>query len=214
MKVILVAATTICGRINPVGYGSLLDRRRLEEARDRTGASIMGANTLRTEDPEMRGTNGALPSDRIRAIISYSGAIPVTDKKLFNHGPRPVVFTAEEEYFTLTAKLRDRAEVVSLPKGQYGLSLQAALDFCAARNVESVLIEGGAQLNYAALAEDVVDEILLTVMPFVSGYRDSKTFAEGAAPLGDPFLDLELLSSEQVSTGELFLHYLVKKEQR
>lgn len=211
MKVILVGATTICGRINPVGYGSLLDRRRLEEARDRTGASIMGANTLRNEDPEMRGTNGALPADRIRAIISASGLIPVADKKLFLHGPKPVVFTAESEYFALTGKLKDRAEVVSLPEGRYGLSLQAALDFCGARGVESVLIEGGARLNYGALAEGVVDEILLTVLPFVSGDRESQAFADGPAPLGDPFLDLELLSSEPVSTGELFLHYRVKK---
>ena len=131
MKVILVGATTICGRISPAGYGSLLDRRRLEEARDKTQASIMGANTLRTENPEMRGTNGTLSQDRIRAIISRSGSIPVRDKKLFDHGPKPVVFTAGDNLFTLQGKLKGKAQVVSLPEGGHGLSLQAALDFFA-----------------------------------------------------------------------------------
>lgn len=210
MKVLLIGATTICGRINPVGYGSLLDRRRLEEARDKTGASIMGANTLRTEDPEMRGTNGALDPERTRAIISRSGSIPGTEKKLFNHGPRPVVFTSEGNLFSLKAKLAERAEVVPLPAGPHGLSLQAALDFFAGRGVESVLIEGGAQLNYAALAEGLVDEILLTVMPFVSGQHGATAFAEGPQHLGKPFLELDLLSSQAVSTGEVFLHYRVK----
>ena len=211
MKVILVGATTICGRISPAGYGSLLDRRRLEETRDKTQASIMGANTLRTENPEMRGTNGVLSPDRIRAVISRSGLIPVAGKKLFNNGPVPVVFTAEDNSSALQEKLKGKAQVVCLPEGPHGLSLQAALDFFAARGVRSVLIEGGAQLNYAALAQGVVDEILLTIMPFVSGEHGASAFADGPKVLGDPFLELELLSNEPVSTGELFLHYRIKR---
>lgn len=211
MKVLLIGATTICGRISPAGYGSLLDRRRLEEARDKTGASIMGANTLRTENPEMRGTNGTLSPDRIRSIISRSGLIPDTDKKLFNHGPRPVVFTSEDNVFVLQCNLKGKAQIVSLSEGPHGLSLRAAIDFFAGRGVDSILLEGGAQLNYAALAEGVVDEILLTVMPFVSGEHGATTFAEGLKPLGNPFLELELLSSEPVSTGELFLHYRINR---
>ena len=211
MKVILVGAVTICGRISPAGYGSLLDRRRLEEARDKTGASIMGANTLRRENPEMRGTNGSLPPDRTRAIISRSGFIPVRDKNLFAHGPRPVVFTGEDNVFSLQSKLKGKAQVVPLPEGPYGLSLQAALDFFTGRGVESVLIEGGAQLNYAALAEGVADEILLTVIPYVSGEHGAAAFADGPRHLGNPFQELELLSAEPVSTGELFLHYRIKK---
>jgi len=211
VKVILIGAMTICGRISPAGYGSLLDRRRLEETRDRTGASIMGANTLRTENPEMRGTNGTLDPDRIRAVISRSGLIPVADKNLFNHGPRPVLFTGEDTVFALQDRLKGKAQVVSLPEGPHGLSLQAGLDFFVDRGVESVLIEGGAQLNYAALAEGVVDEILLTIMPFVSGKRGGAAFADGPKHLGSPFLELELLSSEPVSTGELFLHYRVRQ---
>lgn len=172
----------------------------------------MGANTLRLENPEMRGTNGTLSPDRIRAIISRSGQIPVTKKKLFNHGPQPVVFTGEENFSILQGKLKGKAEVVLLPEGVHGLSLQAVLSFFAGRGVGSVLIEGGSQLNYAALAEGLVDEILLTIMPVVSGEHGGTALADGPKRLGDPFLELELLSSEQVSTGELFLHYRVKKE--
>lgn len=210
MKVILVGATTICGRISPVGHGSILDRNRLEEIRGKTQASIMGANTLRVEDPEMRGPNSTLAPDRIRAVITKSGAIPVTDKKLFNHGPKPVVFTAEGKITALQDKLKGKAYVVSLPDGPHGLSLHAALDFFADRKVESVLIEGGSQLNYAALAEGLVDEIYLTIMPFISGDHNSLSLADGPQCLGTPFLELELLASEPLATGEVFLHYRIK----
>jgi 2,5-diamino-6-(ribosylamino)-4(3H)-pyrimidinone 5'-phosphate reductase len=211
VKVILVGATTICGRISPVGHGSLLDRRRLEEIRDKTHASIMGANTLRLENPEMRGTNGTLPPDRIRSIITQSGSIPTAGKKLFKHGPKPVVFTAKENIFAVQGKLKDTAQVISLPEGEHGLSLQAAIDFLAENGVESLLIEGGAQLNYSALAQGLVDEILLTIMPFISGEQNGPAFADGPECLGDPFLKFELLSCEPVSTGELFLHYRSKR---
>ena len=211
MKVILVGATTICGRISPVGHGSLLDRRRLEEIRDKTHASIMGANTLRLENPEMRGTNGTLPPDRIRSIITQSGSVPTAGKKLFEHGPKPVVFTAEENIFAVQGKLKGRAQVIGLPAGEHGLSLQAAIDFLAEKGVESILIEGGAQLNYSALAQGLVDELLLTIMPFISGKHNDPSFADGPQYLGDPFLEFELLSCEPVSTGELFLHYRSKR---
>lgn len=171
----------------------------------------MGANTLRIEDPEMRGTDGLLDPERIRSIVSQSGNIPFKDKKLFSHGPKPVVFSSGENFSVLQDKLMGRAEVVSLPGGPHGLSLQAVLDYFVGRGVDSLLIEGGAQLNYAALAEGVVDEIFLTVMPYVSGNVNGATFADGPKHLGDPFLELELLSSEPVSTGELFLHYSVGK---
>jgi riboflavin biosynthesis pyrimidine reductase len=164
----------------------------------------MGANTLRTGNPEMLGTKGILSPGRMRAIISRSGSIPVIDKKLFRHGPQPFVFTGEDNMFALQNKLEG-------PEGPYGLSLQAAIDFFADRGLESVLIEGGAQLNYAALAEGVVDEILLTIMPFISGEQGAAAFADGPKRLGEPFLELEILSSIPVSSGELFLHYRVKR---
>jgi riboflavin biosynthesis pyrimidine reductase len=211
VKVILVGATTICGRISPVGHGSLLDRRRLEDIRDKTHASIMGANTLRIEDPEMRGTNGTLPPGRIRAIISQSGSIPIVGKKLFQHGPKPVVFTSRENIFAVQGKIKGKAQVASLPQGSYGLSLHAVIDFLAEKGVESLLIEGGAKLNYSALAQGLVDEIMLTIIPFISGDHNSPAFADGLKCLGDPFLEFELLSCEPVSTGELFLHYRNKK---
>ncbi len=121
-----------------------MDRQRLEELRDRTGASIIGANTLREENPEMRASDGVLPPERLRAVITWSGSIPVAGKKLFQHGPRPVVFTKKEAASSLQERLKNKARIIVLPQGPGGLSLTAALDFFSAEGVESLLIEGGA----------------------------------------------------------------------
>ena len=212
MRVVLISAITICGRISPAGQGSVLDRRRLESARSETGASLIGASTLRTEDPEMRCMDGILPENRVRAVITGSGQIPVDDRKLFIKGPKPIVFTSKEMSDGISGKLAERAKVIALASGPRGLSVAAAIEKLAELGAESVLIEGGGSLNYAALSEGIVDEIYLTIMPSVSGEKAGTSLADGSKLLGQPFLSLEILSCEPVSSGEIFLHYRIKRD--
>lgn len=209
MNVAIVAAGTLCGRISPVGMGSSEDRVLLEQLRDRTDASLIGAGTLRAENPEMRGTGGILSAERIRAVISGSGQLPVSGKKIFAHHPPPLVLTSHALVQSLTDSLGASAEVVGVSRGQWGLSVAEAVGELARRGARSVLIEGGGRLNYAAIAEGVVDEIYFTITPLLSGDRQATSLADGPVALGTPFHHLELLSCRQSAGGELFLHYRV-----
>lgn len=207
MKVILMAAATICGRIGPGLTGSPTDRQLLERLRAETDASLQGAGTLRQGDPEMRGPGGELSPRRIRAVLTGSGDIPVAGRKLFSQGPRPLVFTGIAAEADLRRRLRDRAEVVVLPPGPTGLSLAAALAHLAGRGVHSLLVEGGGRLNYACLREGLVEEIFLTLTPQLSGDSAAPLFCAGPVPLGRPFLGLTLLSCSTAASGEVFLRY-------
>jgi 2,5-diamino-6-(ribosylamino)-4(3H)-pyrimidinone 5'-phosphate reductase len=209
VKVILICASTICGRISPAGLAGFADRRLLEEMRDRTGASLIGAGTLRESDPEMRGAGGLLAEDRIRAVITASGNIPFRNRKLFQVGPPPLILTGAATTAMLQDELGTRARVRTLPAGAGGLSIRAALETLQDMGADSVLIEGGAGLNYAALKAGVVDEISLTIAPRISGDRTAPSMADGPGPLGNPFLELALLSCQQVESGEIFLRYRV-----
>jgi diaminohydroxyphosphoribosylaminopyrimidine deaminase/5-amino-6-(5-phosphoribosylamino)uracil reductase len=210
VKVYLVGISTIDGRISPAGFGSSEDRQLLEHMRDITGAGLIGANTLRTENPEMRGSSGILPADRIRSIITDSGNIPTRDKKIFACGPPPLIFTSSQLVPSLRRQLGGRAEVIGLEKTAAGLSLPTAIARLAARGVDSLLIEGGAILNYAALRSGVVDELVLTISPKISGNGSASSLADGPTPLGNPYLDLSLLSCQTGKCGEIFVRYKVK----
>lgn len=208
MKVIMIAATTVCGRISPAPLGSELDRRFLEQMRDETDASLMGSATLRHADPEMRGT-GENPPQRLRAFITLSGDIPAQGKKIFVRGPAPLVFTAQERQEDLALRLAGKAEVIPLPAGPGGLSVAAAIAELERRGARSVLIEGGASLNYSALRQRVVDELMVTITPRLSGDEQAATLAAGPAALGSPLLSLALLSCRPQPTGEIFAHYQI-----
>ena len=213
MEVYLIGVTTICGRIGPGLIGSSLDRRHLEEMRSKTDASLLGAGTLRQGDPEMRGPGGRLDPGRHRAVITHSGRIPVRDRKLFAHEPPPVLFCGHDRAGALSESLGDKARVIILPEGPGGLSVRAAVRELGRLGAKSVLIEGGARLNYAALAEGVPDEIVLTMTPKLSGDEAAPSLADGPGGLGRPFLSLALLECRPAISGELFLRYQVLKDQ-
>ncbi len=209
MKVFLICITTACGRITPGNIGSPKDRRHLEDMRMTTDASLLGAGTLREGDPEMRGTGGIIPKNRIRAVITMSGRIPVEGRRLFQMGPPPVVFTSSDHVPSLGKTLGHKARVVSLPEGIHGLSVGAAISDLGRMGARTVLIEGGAMLNYAALSEGVVDEIYLTIAPKLSGEEGAASLADGPRHLGEPFFSLKLLECHTAATGEVFLRYKV-----
>ncbi len=213
MKVIMVAATTVCGRISPATMGSSLDRQRLLRLRADTDASLMGAGSLRAADPEMRGPDGALDPKRVRALVSLTGDFPITDRKLFHTLPKPLVFTGTSQKPLLEKRLADRALVKELPPGPLGLDLAAGLAYLESLGVSSLLVEGGGRLNYSCLAANLVDELHLTITPKVSGQQHVAGLADGALPLGHPFLDLTLLKSETLATGEIFLLYQIRNRQ-
>lgn len=209
MKVVLIGAATACGRVGPPGTGSAEDRALLEKMREATGAGLMGAGTLREDDPEMRGPGGGWPANRVRAIITASGDLASSNKKIFSQGPRPVVFCRHQSMASLEAALGGRAEIIGMDGQPQRLSVAAVVGRLGEMGVASLLIEGGPTLNYAALSEGVVDEILLTITPHVSGDGRVKSIVHGGKALGAPLLGLELISCRAGSSGEVFIRYRV-----
>ncbi len=72
--------------------------------------------------------------------------------------------------------------------------------------IARVLIEGGSELNASLLAEDLVDELFMTIAPKVKLGRDVPTIADGNPLSRDSLLTWSLIS-EKVKGNELFLRY-------
>ena len=75
--------------------------------------------------------------------------------------------------------------------------------------VRSVLCEGGPTLNAALLAEDLVDELFLTVSPLLANGPAPMTIVEGAGP--DTPVPLELVWVLE-GDGMLFCRYAVARD--
>ncbi len=213
MKSYIICIQTLCGRISPVGFGSKKDRRHLERWRDHTDATLLGAGSLRNGDPQFKNSLGEIPKGRIRAFITMSGNIP-TDKSIFRMGPKPFIFCSHEKLDDLAKKISGKARLFPIDLlGPGELDLAQITNILKDQGIKRLLIEGGGTLNFYALKQKIVDELVITLAPKLITSDMGTRIVHGNVDLGYPFLDLQLVTCKtHLETGEIFIRYRIKKE--
>jgi 2,5-diamino-6-(ribosylamino)-4(3H)-pyrimidinone 5'-phosphate reductase len=86
------------------------------------------------------------------------------------------------------------------------VDLEKLLDRLAGRGVERLLLEGGGELNWAFVRDDLVDELCVTIVPTLLGGRDAPTLLEGDGFSMELQRRLRLESVRRVA-DELFCRY-------
>jgi diaminohydroxyphosphoribosylaminopyrimidine deaminase / 5-amino-6-(5-phosphoribosylamino)uracil reductase len=174
--VTLKLAASLDGRIATASGDSKwisgeLSRRLVHELRNRVDAVLVGAETVRADDPQLtcrvRGGRDPLrvildgrltisPAARICTQRSTAGTLVVTSEESGQSKKR-------EELE------RQGVEVLCLPGAQYRVRLRPLLEELGKRGIKHVMIEGGGQVAAAALSEGVVDKVLFFYGPKLLG---------------------------------------------
>ena len=201
-------------------FGSPHDLAQLHTLRATADAVMCGARTA-TDDVTL-GNGGeryrqlrwrrGLTEFPLRVLVSGSGSLtPQAAVFQKRRSPILVLTTARASARKLKA-LRGVADEVAV-FGEAELDVVAALRWLRARwKVRRLLCEGGGDLNDAFFRAGVVDELHLTICPFVFGGRTAPTIAEGQgqARLEDAFW-LHLKSRRRVG-DEQFLVFTANRE--
>jgi diaminohydroxyphosphoribosylaminopyrimidine deaminase/5-amino-6-(5-phosphoribosylamino)uracil reductase len=120
-------------------------RRQAHQLRARVDAILVGAGTLRVDNPRLTVRGGRKGARQpMRVVITRSGRIP-RDARIFRdrHAKRSVVYR--------------------------NLSIAAVLAELGQKNITSVMIEGGGELLGHALDEKLIDKIHIYVCPMFTG---------------------------------------------
>ncbi|WP_116245046.1 dihydrofolate reductase family protein [Nocardiopsis sp. FIRDI 009] len=199
---ILSCAVSIDGRIDDTGPERLrlsneADFAEIDELRAECDAILVGAGTLRADDPrllvrspelrERRRARGR-PENLLKAVVTRGGDIDPT-ARLFSTGDAgAVVYTGGDGLALVRERLATRptaeppAEVVDAGDPP---TAEAILADLAARGVERLLVEGGGHIHTLFLTSGLVDELRLAVAPFFVGEEDAPSFVlPGAFPHG------------------------------
>lgn len=177
--VLLSAAISIDGRINDTTPGCLAisnpeDLDRVDEVRASSDAIMIGAETMRGDDPRMRVKSPdrvarrraqGRPEQLVKVTVTESGNLDPA-LRWFHHGTDRIVYTADAAAERLRSRLGPLAEVVSL-----GPTVRFAplLDDLARRGVGQLMVEGGQRTHTTFLEEGLADEIHLAVGPLILG---------------------------------------------
>jgi len=169
-------------------FGSPRDSDHLYELRATADAVMSGARTIDTQ-PVLLGNGGerfrqlrqknGLGDHALRIIVSGSASIDPS-AEIFKHRFAPIIL--------LTTKRAPKSRVKKLAPlvddlGQFGdreMDIIAALHWLQEKwQVQRLLCEGGAELNDLLFRADVVDELNLTICPFIFSGRTAPTIAAG-----------------------------------
>lgn len=161
-------AQTLDGRIatrsgNSKWIGGAGDLRHTHRLRALCDAVIVGAGTVRADDPQLttRLCSGASP---VRVVLD-AGRRLGPEYGLFRGGPPTLLATA-----TPGPAMHGTAEALLVPRGESGgLDLAALLAALAARGLKTIFVEGGGQTVSAFLRAGLLDRLHVTVAPMILG---------------------------------------------
>ncbi|MEI5526743.1 dihydrofolate reductase family protein [Streptomyces brasiliscabiei] len=216
--VLLSAAVSLDGFLDDTGPERLLlsgpaDFDRVDEVRAASDAILIGAGTLRTDNPrllvnspERRAARVAagLPEYPLKVTVSASGDLDPA-ARFWHTGGEKVVYT--------TDKGAERLRGLGLPAGPKGVDViplgpelewPAVLDHLGdVRGVRRLMVEGGGRVHTQLLQQGLADEVQLAVAPLFVGEADApRLFGPGAYP-GGPTSRLRLLETRPV--GDIVL---------
>jgi len=172
--VILKAATSLDGRIAAAPgvrtqLTSAAANRHAHRVRAEIDAIGVGSGTILCDDPDLTPRGAFRERPLVRVVFDRRLRTPPAARVLStpDAGPVIIVTTAEgAEQADGRRRLESRGAQIEVMSGD---TFRSALECLAARQVGSLLLEGGAAVHAAAWDEGLVDYVRLYVTPQVLG---------------------------------------------
>lgn len=144
-------------------------RADVQRLRARSSAIVTGIGTVLADDPAL---TARLPegvaSQPLRVVLDHALRTPPTARLLREPGATLVIGTSEAEA-PREALLAAGAEIVLLNASQDRMAPAEVLEVLAAREINEVLLEGGATLAGAFLQSGLIDELVIYMAPALMG---------------------------------------------
>ncbi|WP_255656521.1 dihydrofolate reductase family protein [Pseudonocardia sp. ICBG162] len=193
------------------------DFDRVDEVRAQSDAIMIGAGTLRADNPRLLVNSEERRAARLargaseyplKVTLSASGDLS-PDAKFWHHGGAKVVYTTDAAYPELLDALGSWADVVSLGAKT---DLGSMLDDLGSRGIEQLMVEGGSSIHTQFLAQGLADELQVAVAPLLVGEDKAPRFVQPAAFPGGPTHRLRLENAAQVG-DVVVLRYLLRESE-
>ncbi len=176
-------------------------RGKVTELRREYDAVLVGGNTVTVDNPLLTDRSG-LPRRRklVRVILDNSLKISLNSQIILTAKEFPtIVFTDQNDSEKSNDLRSEGIDVVSLAEG--GRNLQGVLLELKKREIQSVLVEGGAEVAGSFYDAKLIDKISFFVAPMVIGGKNAPTAIGG---LGASQLSgaMRLRGSEFIRRGD------------
>lgn len=143
------------------------------------GAILVGVNTVISDDPLLncRLKNGR---DPIRIICDTNLRIPLSSKivKTAKNQLTYIACSSNNEQKINELK-KNGVHILNLQKDKGKISIKSLIETIYKLGVDSVLVEGGAEINYSFLDKNFINAVYAYIAPSIVGGKNAKTPIEG-----------------------------------
>jgi diaminohydroxyphosphoribosylaminopyrimidine deaminase/5-amino-6-(5-phosphoribosylamino)uracil reductase len=184
--VLLKYAMTLDGKVatrtgDSKWISSEASRARAHRWRADADAVAVGVGTAIADDPLLTARIDAVTRQPRRVVFDSEGRLPLTSQLVETAAEAPVILVCSRAASRTHVQSLQSAgvEVVTVSGENESARVHAALDELGARDVLTLLVEGGPHLAGAFIDADEVDELRVFVAPVIAGGRQAKPAVEG-----------------------------------
>lgn len=182
MHIILSAAISIDGKISTRSNDSKLssqeDSTRLHKLRSKVDAILIGKNTLLQDDPllTVRHTKGKNPT---RIILDSKGTISKNSKIIKTSDKIPTIIAVSKKISKANLSKLKKLPVEIIISGENSVNLKLLMKKLSTKKIETILVEGGGTVNWEFIKNNIFDELIITLSPYLIGGNDATSLVEG-----------------------------------
>ena len=214
--IILSAAMTIDGKIaTKEGDSELSDKadwKEVHKLRTQVDAIMVGKDTILKDNPKLH-IKYYNHRGYYRVVLDSNLTIPL-ESNVISFKPEiypTIICTTENIPLTSQRKYEDRGVKIIKAGDGKRVDLIKLLPILKSSGMNTILLEGGGNLNWSFIQNNLIDEIRLTIAPWIVGGKEATSSVEGIgfeeiknAPRFDLF-------DVKIRTYYITLSYLKKK---
>lgn len=153
-------------------------RKYVHKLRHKVSAVMVGIGTVLEDDPYLTTRlDVGLGVDPIRIIVDTKARIPLEAKVInIKSNTRTIIATTELAAIEKVKVLKDKGvEVIICPLKNNKVDLNYLTKVLGEQGIDSILIEGGSELNFSAIESGIVDKVNIFIAPKLIGGNTAKT---------------------------------------
>lgn len=152
-----------------------------QKLREINDAILVGINTILKDNPFLT-YRGKIDKNFYRIVLDTFLKIPLNSNVLNivkNH--KTIIVTANNKNKTKIKELTRKGALLLFidKKEKDKINLKSLLIELKKLGIAKLLVEGGSEVNFSFVNENLVDKIILFISPIILGGKTSKTFVEG-----------------------------------